>query len=129
MFLSLHQIRDPARFAIEQDALAAPRDVETPPLILLPLAENAVKHGPAAGHRGTIHVGATVRGDALLLRVENPGPFAGPRPGGHGLDMVRRRLALAYDDAATLHVASVGDDRTCAEIAIPLARTRPEVNA
>lgn len=98
----LHAIRDPGRFdcAVEGD----PGDAALPPLLLLPLAENAIKHGPAAGHRGPVRVHLSRETDGLAITVDNPGPFAGPRPGGEGLAMVQRRLALAYDGRAALAI-------------------------
>ena len=39
--------------------------VDVPPMLLLPLAENAMKHGPGAGHRGRVEL--SVRADATTL--------------------------------------------------------------
>jgi LytS/YehU family sensor histidine kinase len=92
-------------------------------MLLLPLAENAVKHGPAAGHRGAIAVelAAAVGHEALVISIQNPGPYRGRRVGGTGLEMVERRLALAYDGHAMLKIASVGDG-TLVEVTLPLGR-------
>jgi hypothetical protein len=49
------------------------------------------------------------------VTVENPGGYAGPRPGSDGLPTVERRLRLAYGDRARLRIAGDG------------ARTRVEV--
>jgi len=119
----LHRIRDPERFVVEW-ALPEPLPpVELPPLLLLPLAENAVKHGPAQGHSGSIVVELSDQGEALELRLGNPGPYQGPRDGGEGLDMVRRRLALAYGERATFAIAG-RDQRT--EVLLTLPRSGPD---
>lgn len=99
---ALHAIRDPGKFdcAVDGD----PGDRAIPPLLLLPLAENAIKHGPAAGHRGPVRVHLAPEPSGLAITLDNPGPFAGPRPGGEGLAMVRRRLDLAYDGRARLDI-------------------------
>jgi signal transduction histidine kinase len=123
--LELHLIRDPGLFELERDAPEPLPDVEVPPMVLLPLVENAVKHGPSAGHRGQLRL--RVRADEEIVRIEldNPGAFAGPRPGGEGIDLVRKRLAHAYVGDASFEIAAVGE-RTVAVVVIP--RRIPEVN-
>ncbi|MCB9678757.1 MAG: histidine kinase [Alphaproteobacteria bacterium] len=105
--LALHQIRDPAWFDV--DWRAQGHGASIPPLLLLPLVENAVKHGPAKGHRGTIRVATALEGGRLTVEIANPGPYGGPRDGGEGLRMVRDRLALAFGDRASLLLEGQGD--------------------
>lgn len=101
--LELHQLRDPAWFTLDgQVPETVP--VEVPPLLLLPLAENAVKHGPAKGHRGPITVRVAIEVDRLRFALSNHGPFAGRRPGGEGLATLERRLDLAYGSGGRLVV-------------------------
>jgi two-component system, LytTR family, sensor histidine kinase AlgZ len=124
----LYRLRDPELYRLEQRLPVPLPAVEVPPMLLLPLAENAVKHGPAAGHRGPVVLAVTIDESAghLLVSLENPGRFKGRRPDGEGLRMVERRLALAYDvgrGEATLTMAAVGD-RTVAELLLPLRGPR-----
>jgi two-component system, LytTR family, sensor histidine kinase AlgZ len=124
----LYRLRDPDLYRLEQRLPSPLPAVEVPPMLLLPLAENAVKHGPAAGHRGPVVLVVTVDESAgqLLVSLENPGRFKGRRPDGEGLRMVERRLALAYDadrGEATLTMAAVGD-RTVAELMLPMRGPR-----
>jgi two-component system, LytTR family, sensor histidine kinase AlgZ len=65
--LDLHRVRDPGRFSFELDVDERARVVALPPMVLLSLVENAVKHGPAAGHPGPIHVAARL--DATVGRL------------------------------------------------------------
>lgn len=125
MLLDLHLVRDPDRFEVERDVPEVAPPLEVPPLVLLPVVENAVKHGPAMGHAGAIAVRVEAHADAVTIEVANPGRFAGPRRGGQGLDLVRKRIEHAYAGAATFDVASDGE-RTVARLSLPCIT--PKVN-
>ena len=45
----------------------------------------------------------------LVVSIDNPGAYRGRRAGGTGIDIVERRLALAYDGEAMLTIAAAGD--------------------
>ncbi len=120
--LELHHLRDPERFSLHWQVDEGCGAVPVPPLLLLPLVENAMKHGPGAGHRGQVELTVRQDGEALALELLNPGPYAGPRPGGEGVDTVERRLVLAYDGAAQLQLDQVereGAPHTRARLAVP----------
>jgi LytS/YehU family sensor histidine kinase len=122
---ALHLLRDPNLFTLEWNvppALAA----AVLPMLLLPLAENAVKHGPAAGHRGVLHVSVRVEGERLRVQIDNAGRYAGPREGSDGLPTALRRLRLAYGDDASLTIGPDGD-RTVAVLDLPAAGPRSGV--
>ncbi|HYH97456.1 sensor histidine kinase [Hyalangium sp.] len=114
----LHLLRDPELFQLSFEVAPGLGEVPVPPLMLLPLAENAVKHGPAAGHRGHISLALVVREHELVFTVENPGASKGPRPGSTGLPTVERRLALAYGGAARLSLESA-EGRTRVTVTLP----------
>ncbi|WP_136971290.1 sensor histidine kinase [Polyangium sorediatum] len=105
----LFSLRDPSRFTVvtEIDPDASPWPV--PPLVLLPLAENAMKHGPGAGHAGEVRLVIQCTKGTLRITLSNPGPYTGPRSGSDGLPTVERRLALAYDGRARLAIRGEGD--------------------
>ncbi|MCE4556708.1 sensor histidine kinase [Roseateles cellulosilyticus] len=103
-----------------------------PPLMLLTLVENAVRHGIeplAAG--GDIHVSARRDGDRLLVDVADTGAglFAAPAgtasaaatapSQGLGLANVRDRLASLYGGAAHLSVQQADGGGVLARIALP----------
>ena len=51
---ALHGLRDPQRVRLVRRVPDPLPDVAVPPMVLLPLAENAVKHGVGAGHTGEV---------------------------------------------------------------------------
>jgi LytS/YehU family sensor histidine kinase len=101
----LYAIRDRARFRFRIDAPDPLPDVQVPPMLFLPLVENAVTHGPSAGHSGEVVVRLRRDTDAPhVLEIEDRESqrFGGRRAGGEGIAMVERRLALAYGGRARL---------------------------
>ena len=116
----LHRMRDKDRFTLEEKISAELPPVRVPPMALLTLAENAMKHGPGAGNRGVVTLEVQREGAGTRLAIENPGRYAGPRAGSQGLPTLERRLRLAYDGHARLKVGPASDEqRTCAELWIP----------
>ena len=114
----LHRMRDPERFTVSRVVDEGALGVFVPPLLLLPIAENAMKHGPAAGHRGEVRVAITAENGGLHLTFSNPGAYRGPREGSDGLPTAERRLALAYDGRARLTITGDGD-RTRVDLLLP----------
>ena len=119
---ALHRLRDPEALRLVRRVPETLPRVRVPPLLLLPLAENAVKYGPASGHRGEIvlEVQLSLDEGRLVFSLENPGRYTGRREGGTGIETVERRLALAYDGQAMLKIAALGE-RTIVEVTLPLA--------
>ena len=118
----LHLLRDPNLFELEWDVPDDLPPLRVPTMIVLPLAENSVKHGPGAGHRGKLRVEARLAGrdkERLVVRIENAGPYTGPRDGSDGVPTVERRLRLAYDRGASLSVRAAGANRTLAVLDMP----------
>ncbi len=126
---ALHALRDPELFTLAWDVPTPTPNVPILPMVLLPLAENAVKHGPSAGHRGVVRfdVGADADG-RLRITIENPGPYAGPRAGSDGIPTVQRRLQLAYGGAGWLQITSAGEGRTRVVVDLPAEGPKRGVN-
>jgi two-component system, LytTR family, sensor histidine kinase AlgZ len=118
---SLHSIRDPERFTIVKELDPQLGEVCVPPMLLLPLAENAMKHGPESGHRGEIILRSRVHDGSIEIELSNPGPFTGRRAGGEGLSHVEERLKLVYNSGAgaSLHIAAESENRTIARVVFP----------
>lgn len=107
------------RFSLElAPELAA---LQIPSMILLTLAENAIKHGIEPSLRGgEVTVSAAVEHGAVRLRVRDSGVGMGAEAGaGTGLDNLRRRIQLAYGEAATLALHDA-DPGLIADLTLPL---------
>lgn len=92
--------------------------VRVPPLLLQPLLENAVRHGNHSA--GPIELTVTVMDNRLLCIVKSRGIFRGEREGGMGLDLVRRRVSMAYGDEGTFTIQTEDTDCTVARIEAPI---------
>jgi LytS/YehU family sensor histidine kinase len=113
---ALHRIRDPRRFDVRLEVQGELDDVMVPPMLLLPLAENAMTHGGA----GTV-VLRVERGEAIEVMIESPGAMGRPSAGGgHGIASVRKRLTSTWGRAASLSVGPAEDrERTRAIVRLP----------
>ncbi|HEX9173479.1 MAG TPA: histidine kinase [Telluria sp.] len=100
------------------DALA---QLKVPSMILLTLAENAIKHGIEPSlHGGQVNLSAEAVGGQLRLRVQDSGVGMSVTPGaGLGLENVRHRLALAYPGAGATLALQEAEPGLIAEILIP----------
>ena len=117
---ALHLLRDPALFTLDWRVPTGTESVSVPTLILLPLAENAVKHGPAAGHRGPLVVEVQLSAERVEVLIENPGAYRGPRPGSEGVPTVEKRLRLAFAKEASVTLEDAGG-RTRTRLSMPRA--------
>ena len=123
---AMHAIRDPTLFTVRLELPEPFPEVDVPPMLLLPLAENAMKHGPLARHRGEVVLRVTIAADAVRIELSNPGAFKGPREGGNGLEIVKKRLALTFATGASFTIGPEGDDRTHAVVVVPKSLTSKE---
>jgi len=122
-YLAVLKIRFGARLDYAIDVPAALRAHTFAPMMLLTLAENAIKHGLAPlPEGGQIRVSATVSGNELQMRVEDTGRgFVQSSGGGTGLANIRARLTAVYGPAARLTLAHNTPRGIAATIAVPLS--------
>lgn len=86
-------------------------NLKIPPLILIPLVENAFKHGiKDEVKKGWIHIKMKVEGFKLLFSIENTIPENNTveNVGGLGLSNVSRRLDLIYSDNKAFEAINLG---------------------
>ncbi len=117
---------DRLRFAIDADPRAA--DLWLPPMALLTLVENAVRHGiDPCEDGGRIDVAVSVTGERCLARVADTGRGLAPgAPGlGTGLAQLRERLLLAFGGEARLELRARDPHGAVAEIEFPARKAAP----
>jgi two-component system sensor histidine kinase AlgZ len=104
-YLEIERVRFGDRLRV-QITSSADGQAAVPPLLLQPLAENAVRHGIATClDGGLVEINVETRGPLIWLTVTNPrDPDGGRRGTGFGMDIVRRRLHAAFGDRAALAV-------------------------
>lgn len=124
-YLELMRVRLADRLTYTIDVPKAFRSAPFPPLILLTLVENAIKHGiePKPG-RGVIRIDARrerrAGGPHITVSVtDNGAGLAAGLGHGVGLSNVRAQLALRYGDRATLSLTSGAEGGAVASIEIP----------
>ena len=121
-YLELMHMRMPDRlkFALhfEESELA----LRCPPLTLLTLVENAVRHGIDPGEEGgRIDIHVERHGERCVVRVVDTGIGLGASNGGlgTGLSTLRERLQLVFGGAAELRVRANAPRGVVAEVEIP----------
>jgi signal transduction histidine kinase len=92
-----------------------------PPLMLMTLVENAIKHGLGPlPDGGTVRIAARVVDGRLELQVSDDGAgFRQSAGGGTGLANVRTRLGLSYGDTAQLRLARNTPHGVVATLSLP----------
>ncbi len=120
-FLAVHQIRMGHRLHVRMDVPAELGARVVPPMMLMTLIENALKHGLAPlPEGGTIEVRAAETGGRLVLRVADTGRgLVAGAGGGTGLANIRARLKAMHGAAAGLSLRLNEPHGVVAEIELP----------
>lgn len=121
-YLDLMRMRMPDRLRFELAADDATLDLRCPPMTLLTLVENAVRHGiDPSEEGGRIEVEIRRLGDRCRIVVQDDGAglLAGRRGLGTGLEAMRERLQLVFGEAATLRISARQPRGVLAELEIP----------
>jgi signal transduction histidine kinase len=125
-YLELMAIRYGERLSIRIDCADDVRELALPPLMLMPLVENAVQHGvePQAGAvTVTVLAQRTASGVTVAVRDNGAGVGNGQAVLGSGVGLrnVRQRLEALYGPAASLRLSMGADGWTAAELTLPAA--------
>jgi len=119
-YLKVMQVRMGDRLRYTLSLPPALEAVQVPSMILLTLAENAIKHGIEPSLRGgAVNLSADADGGVVRIRVEDGGVGMSTTPGaGTGLENVGHRLKLTFGEAAGLALEE-GDPGLVAVVTIP----------
>ena len=125
-YLEIMSLRMGPRMAYTLELPADLNQVKIPPMLLQPLAENAIKHGlePKVG-KGRLDIKAQLRGDSVIITVKDTGlglredhdPKA--RSKSYGVAHVSERLAAAYGPQGALSLGRNEPEGACATVRIP----------
>ncbi len=125
-YLDIEQARFGDRLTVEWRVDESVLEVQVPSLIVLPLVENAIRHGlsPKVGP-GRLSIEVSAEGPLLILAVEDDGRGATlPLALGLGVGNTRERLQALYGDRAALRIDTARDAGFRARIQIPLHEGR-----
>ncbi len=122
-YLELMQMRLPDRLQFTLAADAAVYRLRCPPMTLLALVENAVRHGVDPSEEGgRIDVSVRVGNGRCHAQVRDTGVGLqhGQSAGlGTGLSSLRERLRLTFGEEAHLTLTAIAPHGTCADLDIP----------
>ena len=122
-FLGVHQVRMGERLKVDFDVPPSLGKRVVPPMMLITLVENALKHGlQPLLEGGAIRVAATSGPTTLRVQVEDTGRGLGSSLGaGTGLTNIRARLRSMYGAGAELSLRVNEPRGVVATIELPLA--------
>jgi len=131
-YLEIEGIRLGERLRVSIEAEEGVQQALIPALLLLPLVENAVRHGVAPRTEGgSVRVNARREGEALVIEVSDDGPgfpghvLAGETvPEGQGLRGIglrnsRERLRALYGEAQCFELSNAPDGGARVRVVLP----------
>ena len=121
-YLELMHMRMPDRLQFVLHADEAALTLYCPPMTLLTLVENAVRHGiDPSEEGGRIEIQVRRRDDRCVVRVSDTGAGLGQTGDGlgTGLSALRERLQLTFGSDAQLRVSAQHPRGVCAELDLP----------
>jgi len=126
-YLELMHLRMPDRLSFTVEGDPALQGFPCPPMLLLTLVENAVRHGIDPSETGgSIAVTCRRDGDAVRLVVRDDGVGMGESAvPGTGLTNLRERLATFYGGAARLELTELAPHGLLAEILVDVPAADP----
>ncbi len=143
-YLEIERARFEERLQVHIEVAASLRPLQLPPLLILPLVENAIKHGIVRNLAGgTVTVAAekvassNAAGPELHIRVINTGADPDAEELGRqvrlgvGLKNLERRLHMYYGQDGSVSLVADDGSKTTVEVTIPAERgsSRPRTDS
>lgn len=125
-YLEIEQARFGDRLAVTWDVDETLLETPVPSLVVLPLVENAIRHGlsPKIGP-GRLTVSAAAEGTSLVVTVSDDGLGATiPLRPGVGIANTRERLEALYGSRASLETETAPGEGFSARVKAPLPEVR-----
>jgi two-component sensor histidine kinase len=126
-YLDVMHMRMPDRLKFQIQTDEGMADLQCPPMTLLTLVENAVRHGiDPSESGGNIEIEARLQAGRCCLRVTDTGVGMQPmsRGLGTGLAALRERLQLAFGGDAQLSLSEIAPHGVRAELSFPARRAQ-----
>lgn len=120
-YLNVQRIRMGERLHVEIDVPEALAGASLPPMMLVTLVENAIKHGIGPKRDGgTVRIDAHTAQGRLIITVNDDGVGLKLGTGtGRGLANTRARLATQFGAAGALEIGTREGGGVCALLALP----------
>lgn len=131
LYVQLMSLRYTRKVHINVDVPPQLPELKLPPLMLIIFVENAFKHGISYREESFIDIKLRVENKRLLFSCCNSKPTQVQRTnekGGMGLQNVRQRLELLYDDDYTLDISD-GEKTYEVKLDIPMQTRLPDAEA
>lgn len=131
LYVQLMRLRYTRKVHINVDVPPQLPELKLPPLMLIIFVENAFKHGISYREESFIDIKLRVENKRLLFSCCNSKPTQVQRTnekGGMGLQNVRQRLELLYDDDYTLDIND-GEKTYEVKLDIPMQTRLPDAEA
>ena len=131
LYVQLMRLRYTRKVHINVDVPPQLPELKLPPLMLIIFVENAFKHGISYREESFIDIKVRVENKRLLFSCCNSKPTQVQHTnekGGMGLQNVRQRLELLYDDDYTLDISD-GEKTYEVKLDIPMQTRLPDAEA
>lgn len=131
LYVQLMRLRYIRKVHINVDVPPQLPELKLPPLMLIIFVENAFKHGISYREESFVDIKVRVENKRLLFSCSNSKPTQIQRTnekGGMGLQNVRQRLELLYDDDYTLDISD-GEKTYEVKLDIPMQTRLPDAVA